>query len=67
MDLPTPRNDDSIEQTGMDNSRSVNPRDVEIACLQRELDKQRIRERVARADKDQLHQRLTLLSLPSTL
>jgi PAS domain S-box-containing protein len=62
VDLPTPRNDDSIEQTGMDNSRSVNPRDVEIACLQRELDKQRIRERVARADKDQLHQRLTLLA-----
>jgi hypothetical protein len=64
-DQPTNRDatDASRPTTGPD--RPFDTRDVEIARLRRERDEWRARERVARAEVDQLHKRLILLSQAS--
>lgn len=60
----TPKNGND-GQPGMDPSHHLDPRDVEIARLKRERNEWRARERMARAEADQLHKRLTLLAQAS--
>jgi PAS domain S-box-containing protein len=62
-DRTTPKKIVNGAPTGPD--RPFDSRDVEIARLKRERDEWRARERVTRAEVDQLHERLILLSQAS--